>query len=172
MQRKQLFTIAAVSWLMLFKEIITAYNENHTKLINTSLTICLSIVSFFQNIQQIRILSSLWLLDDGGRISLWNIVILSRKHWRWWMKSERITVDIESVDQSASWEANSQSDGHKQLSAFCGTQRLIAIFIGPYPEAHELSPHYHTLFLIKIIFYKTLLYHNCISNVCAQNFRT
>jgi hypothetical protein len=46
------------------------------------------------------------------------------------------------------------------------------MFIGPSPEPHEFRPYLHTLFLIKIIFYKTLLDHNCISNISAENFKT
>jgi hypothetical protein len=60
LERKHgLLTVAAFNWLRLFKEIITAYNENHTKLINTSLTLSLSTVSVCQGMQQIRILCSL-----------------------------------------------------------------------------------------------------------------
>jgi hypothetical protein len=36
------FTITQVNWLMLLKEIIAVYNENHTKPINTKCNIKLS----------------------------------------------------------------------------------------------------------------------------------
>jgi hypothetical protein len=58
LQRKHELTLAAFNWLRLFKEIIAAYNENHTKPINISLTLSLSTVSVCRGIQQIRILCS------------------------------------------------------------------------------------------------------------------
>jgi hypothetical protein len=34
-KKTQHFTIAKINWLMLFKEIIAVYSENHTEQINT-----------------------------------------------------------------------------------------------------------------------------------------
>jgi hypothetical protein len=34
-KKTQLFTIKKINWLTLFKEIITVYGENNTKLVNT-----------------------------------------------------------------------------------------------------------------------------------------
>jgi hypothetical protein len=34
-KRTQHFTLTKISWLMLFKEIIAVYSENHAKLTNT-----------------------------------------------------------------------------------------------------------------------------------------
>jgi hypothetical protein len=38
-KRTPRFTIAKINWLMLFKEIIAVYRENHTKPINTNCSI-------------------------------------------------------------------------------------------------------------------------------------